>query len=314
MFGKPLRNSLSCVALAALVACGGGESAGEDGLTGAVRIDGSSTVFPIMEAVVEEFQIENRGVRVTVGVSGTGGGFSRFCGGEIDIADASRPVRDSEREECEANGIQMTEVPLAWDGLSVIVHPENTWAMCLTVPELNSIWAPGSTVETWADVRDGFPAEPINLYGPGTSSGTFDYFTEAINGEGGASRPDYQASEDDNVLVQGISGDQYAMGYFGYAYYVENQDRLRAVEIDNGSGCVAPSRETIEDGSYAPLSRPLFMYVSHESATRPEVAAFLNYAITNGPGLIPATGYIPLTTEQYDEQRSVIDGLTGAGQ
>ena len=297
----------------AFAACGGGDAPAEGGLTGTVEIDGSSTVFPIMEAVVEDFQMQNRGVRVTVGISGTGGGFRRFCAGETDISDASRPIRDSEREECAANGIEFTEIPLAWDGLSVIASHDNDWATCLTTGELAAIWNPESTVTMWSDIRPEFPNEEIHLYGPGTSSGTFDYFTEAINGESGASRADYQASEDDNVLVQGIAGDATALGYFGFAYYVENQERLRAIQVDNGSGCVGPSRETIEDGSYAPLSRPLFIYVNHASAARPEVGAFLTYALDYGPEVIPTTGYIPLTDEQYSTQRGVVAGLTGAG-
>lgn len=303
------RTGSAAFALLALAACGGGVP--EDGLTGSVEIDGSSTVFPIMEAVVEDFQIANRGVRVTVGISGTGGGFRRFCAGETDISDASRPVKDSEREECATAGIEFTEIPIAWDGLSVIVSPENTWATCMTVDEIRRIWEPGSTVQTWADVREGFPAEPISLYGPGTSSGTFDYFTEAVMGESGASRADYQASEDDNVLVQGVSGDAHSLGYFGYAYYIENQDRLKVVQIDSGNGCVGPSQTTIENGSYAPLSRPLFIYVKHSAALRPEVAAFLDYVINNGPDVIPTTGYIALTPAQYAEQAGVISGLTG---
>lgn len=295
-----------------VLACGG-DAGSEDGLQGTVEVDGSSTVFPIMEAVVEEFQIENRGVRATVGFSGTGGGFRRFCAGETDISNASRPIKEGEAQDCAAAGIEFTEMPIAWDGLSVIVHPENDWAQCLTVDELRRIWEPESAVTTWADVRDGFPAEPISLYGPGTSSGTFDYFTEAINGEGGASRPDYQASEDDNVLVQGVVGDRYALGYFGYAYYIENAERLNIVEVDGGSGCIAPSQATIEDGTYAPLSRPLYIYVSHAAAERPAVAAFLEYAFTNGPSLIPATGYIPLTEAQYAEQRDILSSVGTTG-
>ncbi len=308
MFRRLRSAALVAVTLPVAAACGG-DAASEGGLQGAVGIDGSSTVFPIMEAVVEEFQAANRGVRVTVGISGTGGGFRRFCAGETDISDASRPIKDSEREACAAAGIEFTEMPIAWDGLSVIVSPENDWAQCLTVDELRRIWEPESTVTTWADVRAGFPNEPIALYGPGTSSGTFDYFTEAIVGESGASRADYQASEDDNVLVQGISGDTYGLGYFGYAYYAENADRLKLVEVDGGTGCTAPSQTTIEDGSYAPLSRPLFIYVSHASAAQPAVGALLEYAFTNGPELIPATGYIPLTADQYAEQRSVLAAL-----
>ncbi|HKK92433.1 MAG TPA: PstS family phosphate ABC transporter substrate-binding protein [Longimicrobiales bacterium] len=303
-------HTLPVLLLAGTLAACGGDTSSESGLSGSVEIDGSSTVFPILEAVVEEFQIENRGVRATVGISGTGGGFRRFCAGEIDISNASRPIREGEREECAANGVEFSEMPIAWDGLSVIVNLENDWAQCLTTDELQAIWGPESTVETWADVREGFPDEEIALYGPGTSSGTFDYFTEAINGESGASRPDYQASEDDNVLVQGVIGDRYSMGYFGYAYYIENADRLHSVAIDSGDGCVSPSRETIEDGSYSPLSRPLYIYVRHEAAQRPEVEAFLDYVFENGPDLIPATGYVPLTPEQYAAQERLVDQIT----
>lgn len=304
-----LRTLSLLLSVGAVGACGGDASSGS-GPSGSVEIDGSSTVFPILEAVVEEFQIENRDIRVTVGISGTGGGFRRFCAGETDIATASRPIREAEREECTANGIEMTEIPIAWDGLSVIVNAENDWAQCLTVQELREIWGPESAVTNWSDVREGFPDEEIALYGPGTSSGTFDYFTEAINGESGASRPDYQASEDDNVLVQGVLGDRYALGYLGYAYYLENAERLNAVSIDSGDGCVAPTQQTIEDGTYAPLSRPLFIYVSHASAARPEVEAFLDYALEYGPDLIPATGYVPLTEEQYEAQEQAIDAIT----
>jgi phosphate transport system substrate-binding protein len=299
------------LASVALSACGG--SAGNDaetgGLTGSVRVDGSSTVFPIMEALAEEFQIENRGVRVTVGISGTGGGFKRFCAGETDISDASRPIKQTEIEACEAAGVEYTEVSVAWDGLSVIVNPANEFAACLTVAELRRIWEPGSSVTTWRDVRSDFPAEPIKLYGPGTDSGTFDYFTETIMGESGASRPDYQASEDDNVLVQGVAGDRYSLGYFGYAYYSENADRLRLVEVDGGSGCEGPSQETIESGTYSPLSRPLFIYVNNASVERPEMSAFLDYALTQGPDLIGPTGYIPLTAEQYSAQMALIEAV-----
>ncbi|MFP3949193.1 MAG: PstS family phosphate ABC transporter substrate-binding protein, partial [Longimicrobiales bacterium] len=216
--------------LALLAACGGGE-AGGDGLTGQVRSDGSSTVFPVAEAFAEEFQVENPGVRVTVGLSGTGGGFSRFCAGETDLSNASREITEGEREACAASGVEFIELPVAWDGLSVMVNPANDFVECLTVEELDRIWRPGSEVETWRDVRSEFPDEEIVLYGPGTDSGTFDYFTETIIGESGASRADYQASEDDNVLVQGVAGDTYALGYLGYAYYVENEDRLKLLGI-----------------------------------------------------------------------------------
>ncbi len=297
------------VLAAGVAACGGGAPDGS-GLAGTVAIDGSSTVFPILEAVVEEFQLENRGVRVTVGISGTGGGFRRFCAGEIDVADASRPITEAERRSCTENGVEFTAVPIARDGLSIVGNAENDWARCLTLEELRAIWAPASSVTSWADVRADFPAEKIELYGPGPSSGTFDYFTETVNGERGASRPDYQASEDDNVLVQGVLGDRFALGYFGFAYFREHADRLVGIAVDSGAGCVQPTDETIEDGTYAPLSRPLFIYVNHRAAARPEVAAFLRYALRHAPDLIPATGYVPLTAEQYAEQVAALGAIT----
>ena len=298
-----------------LTACGGGEG-GEampsgSALAGQVQIDGSSTVFPIQEAIAEEFQAANPNVRVSVGISGTGGGFKRFCAGETDISDASRPIKQSEIEACAAAGIEFTEIPLAWDGLSVITSPANDFAQCLTVDELKRIWEPGSSVRAWRDVRAEWPAETIKLYGPGTDSGTFDYFTEAVVGEAGASRPDYQASEDDNILVQGVAGDRYSLGYFGYAYYTENQGRLKLIEVDGGNGCVAPSDQTIADGTYAPLSRPLFVYVNHASSTRPEIKAYLQFLVQNAPVVVPSTGYHPLTTEEYAADMAKLGTLTG---
>ena len=296
--------------VAALAACGGGERGRieqESGLSGAVRIDGSSTVFPVTEAVAEEFQIENRGVRVTVGISGTGGGFKKFCAGETDISDASRPIKDSERELCAEAGIEPIQVTVAYDGLAVMVNPENDFAGCMTVAELKRIWEPGSTVTTWKDVRSEWPDEEIVLYGPGTDSGTFDYFTEAIVGEEDASRPDFTASEDDNMLVQGIAGDRYALGYFGYAYYAENTDKLKLVAVDGGAGCVAPSPETVQSGTYAPLSRPLFIYLKQSALNRPEVAAFVEYYLTNAGLLVPEVGYVALDAESYQAVLSELE-------
>jgi phosphate transport system substrate-binding protein len=312
MENRVIRASLALVAVTLLAACGGGEGGAESGLTGSVEIDGSSTVFPVAEAVAEEFQIANQGVQVTVGVSGTGGGFKRFCAGETDMSNASRPIRDTEVAECAANGVEFTQLTVGWDGLSVIANPENDFAMCLTVEELRRIWEPNSTVTTWADVRDGWPAEGIRLYGPGTDSGTFDYFTEAIMGESGASRADFQASEDDNILVQGVAGDRYALGYFGYAYYAENSSRLKLIEVDGGAGCVAPSDETIEDGTYAPLARPLFVYVRNGALSRPEIRAYADFMLENAAELVPSTGYHALTAEQYaDGLRMVAEAAGG---
>ena len=300
-------------AVGLMAACGGGsgDADGEGALGGAVVIDGSSTVFPIAEAVAEEFQIAHPGVRVTVGVSGSGGGFERFCGGETDISNASRPIRDSEIAECDAAGIEFTELSVAWDGLSVIANPANDFVRCLTTDELRRIWEPGSPVTSWRDVRPEWPDEDIRLYGPGTDSGTFDYFTETINGESGASRPDFQASEDDNILVQGVAGDRFALGYFGYAYYAENRDRLKLVEVDGGGGCVAPSDATIEDGSYSPLARPLFVYVKHAALARPEVSAYVEFMLEEAPTLVPATGYHALAPEEYAEGLALIAEAVG---
>ena len=286
-----------------MAACGGGEPGAEGdasaNLTGEVIIDGSSTVFPIAEAIAEEFQIAHPRARVSVGFSGSGGGFERFCNDELDITNASRPIKDSEREDCAAAGIEFTELTVAWDGLSVIANPENEFLQCVTVAELRAIWEPGSRVTTWRDVRAEWPAEEIDLYGPGTDSGTFDYFTETVNGESGASRPDYQASEDDNILVQGVAGERYALGYLGYAYFTENTDKLKLVAVDGGSGCVAPSDETIADGSYAPLSRPLFIYVKHAALARPEVRTYVEFLIENAQDVVPATGYHALSAAEY---------------
>lgn len=298
------------LAAGALAGCGGAEA--DRGPSGAVQVDGSSTVYPITEAVAEEFLKEARGdVRVTVGISGTGGGFKRFCAGETDISDASRPIKASEAETCAQNGVEYLELPVAYDGLSVVVNPQNTFCDCLTVDELKRIWEPGSTVRRWSDVRPNWPSQPIRLYGPGTDSGTFDYFTEAIVGKEDASRPDFTASEDDNVLVQGVEGDASALGYFGYAYYVENQGRLKLLGIDSGSGCVQPSRATIESGTYAPLSRPIFIYVSRRSLARPEVAAFARYYMQHAPALVPEVGYIALSAARYEENLRAIEQAPG---
>lgn len=293
--------------LLAAAACGGGEQGtGEEGLSGMVAIDGSSTVFPISEAMAEEFQIANPGVRVTVGISGTGGGFKKFCAGETDISDASRPIKQTEIDLCAENGIEPIEVAVAWDGLTVVRNASNDWATCMTVDELARLWQPGSTIETWNQIRADWPAEEIVLYGPDTDSGTFDYFTEAIVGEEDASRDDYTASADDNVLVVGVEGDAGSLGYFGFAYYEESSDRLGAVAIDNGAGCVLPSRETIENGTYAPLSRPMFIYVKPDALAKPQVRAFVEFYLDNATALVPEVGYVPLGTERYEELQAAL--------
>jgi phosphate transport system substrate-binding protein len=311
-----IRPTLAGLLALAVTACGGDvgrEGAADGGVSGAVEIDGSSTVYPITEAVAEEYMIENGGaVRVTVGISGTGGGFKRFCAGETDINDASRAIKPEETETCAGAGVEAHEFPVAYDGLSVVVNPENDWASCLTVAELRSIWQPGSAISNWSQVREGFPDEPLVLYGPGTDSGTFDYFTEAINGEEDASRSDYTASEDDNVLVQGVAGDRGGLGYFGYAYYEENTDRMKVVGVDDGSGCVTPSPETVNSGEYAPLSRPVFIYVSSTAMERPEVVDFVRYYMDNAPALVREVGYIPLPADQYEANLERIGGEPAA--
>lgn len=267
---------------------------GQTYLVGKIEIDGSSTVFPITEAISEEFWVTQPNIRVNVGVSGTGGGFKRFINGETDITDASRPIKPSEIEELRENGIDFIELQIALDGLSIVVNPSNTWVDYLTVEELKIIWEPESRVEKWNDIRSNWPDKPINLYGPGTDSGTFDYFTEVIVGEEDASRADFTASEDDNVLIQGIAGDTNALGYFGFAYYAENMEILKIVPVDSGNGPVTPSDETINSGEYDVLSRSLFIYVKTKSLQRSEVKAFLEFYMENAIHLVKEIGYTPL--------------------
>lgn len=285
----------------ALTACGGADAGGGDGgrdLSGNVRIDGSSTVFPLTGAAAERFMSENPGVRVTVGTSGTGGGFEKFCRGQTDISDASRPISDEERQACANNDVRYEELTVANDALTVVVNEENTWAECLTVEQLRKIWRPGSNVTSWNQVDPSYPDRKIDLYGPGTDSGTFDYFTEEIVGAEGKSRTDYSPSEDDNVIVQGVAGSTGGLGYFGYSYYKENSDRLNAVRIDNGDGCVAPTVENARSGKYAPLSRPLFIYPKQSAVQRPEVGAFLSHYADNAKGIARSQGFVPLNDEQ----------------
>ncbi|MDA7951113.1 MAG: PstS family phosphate ABC transporter substrate-binding protein [Pirellulaceae bacterium] len=292
--------------------CGTNEVGG-DGLSGAVKVDGSSTVFPITEAIAEEFGKSEPRVRVTVGVSGTGGGFKKFCIGEVDINDASRTIKPSEEEKATENNISYVELPVAFDGISVIVNPKNDFVDYLTTDELKKIWEPGSTVQKWSDIRSDWPATAIKLYAPGVDSGTFDYFTDEINGESQACRSDFTASEDDNVLVQGISGDVNALGFFGYAYYAENKSKLKIVPIDNGSGPVAPTQKTINNGAYAPLSRPVFIYVSTESAKRPEVNAFIEFYLDNVGSIANEVGYVGLPEEVYTLAKKRFQGkVTGS--
>jgi phosphate transport system substrate-binding protein len=315
----------ACGVVLVLAACGGGgDTAGAPAL---IRIDGSSTVFPISEAVAEEFQIANPGLRVTVAVSGTGGGFERFCRGETDISNASRPVQPVEIETCAANGIEFIELPIAYDGLAVVVNPANDWANFVTVDELRALWEPAAQgqVMRWSQVRASWPDREIHLYGAGVDSGTYDYFTDAITGEEGASRGDYTSSEDDNVLVQGIATDDLGLGFMGLAYVTQNQGRMKTLGVDdgdadNGDGPVVASVATVADGTYQPLSRPIFIYVSRQAAERPEVQAFVDFHLREGGPLVDEVGYIRLSDELYtmagrrfaDRQTGTIFGEGGS--
>lgn len=271
-----------------------------------IEVDGSSTVYPITEAVAEEFQKLNPDVKVVVGISGTGGGFKRFGAGETAISNASRPMKSKEADVCKKNGVEYIELAIAYDGLAVMVNLENTWVDHLTVAELKKIWDPNSqqTITKWSQIREGFPDKELRLFGPGTDSGTFDYFTEAICGKAGLCRGDFTASEDDNVLVQGVASDELALGYFGLAYYEQNKDKLKMIPIDdendkNGKGAILPSLETVRDGSYQPLSRPLYIYVNTQSMQKKEVAAFVEFYIKNAAELSSEVGYIPLPESMY---------------
>lgn len=276
-------------------------------LSGTIKIDGSSTVLPVSEAMAEEFQKVNSGVRVTVGESGTGGGFKKFCAGETDISNASRPIKSEEVELCQKAGIEYIELPVFYDGISVVVNPQNNFAECLKVDELKKMWEPTAQgkVTQWNQVRSDLPAEKLSLYGPGTDSGTYDFFTDQVTGEEGKSRGDYTASEDDNTLVQGVSGDQGGLGYFGYAYYANNKNKLKLVAIDAGQGCVQPSEETINNGTYQPLSRPVFIYVKKDAATRPEIKAFVDFSLApDNQELVSEVGYVPLPNDLLSQIQS----------
>ena len=298
---------IALFAVIALASCGNKQTADNKQATGAkpqIKIDGSSTVEPISEAVAEDYKKKNDSVDITVGTSGTGGGFKKFGRNETDISDASRPVSHSEDSICKAAGIDYIELPIAYDGLAVVVNKENTWLTSITVKELKKMWEPGAQekIKKWSDVNPKWPKEEIHLFGPGTASGTYDYFTEAVNGKAKASRGDYTASEDDNVLVQGIAGDKFALGYFGLAYYEQNKDKLKVVAVDdekkeNGEGGIVPTQETVKNGNYQPLSRPLFIYINKKSSAKSEVKAFVDYYLANGAKLATEVGYVALPDE-----------------
>jgi phosphate transport system substrate-binding protein len=290
---------------AAVAAILGGVAAAPVATAQVVKVDGSSTVYPITEAVAEEFQKAKKGaIKVTVGISGTGGGFKKFCRGEIDVSDASRPILKKEMEACAAAGIKYVELPVAFDALTVVVNKNNDWLNSITVEELKKMWEPGAQgkITKWNQINPKWPDASLKLFGPGADSGTFDYFTDAINGKEKASRGDYTASEDDNVLVQGVSRDKHALGYFGMAYYAENKDKLKSVPVINkgASKAVSPSLETVMDGSYQPLARPIFIYVSDKGLARPEVKEFIEFYLKNAPKLTKEVGYVPLDKAHYD--------------
>ncbi|MDF3312286.1 PstS family phosphate ABC transporter substrate-binding protein [Rhodococcus sp. T2V] len=292
-----------------LTGCGSNDNNGAATVSGPVVIDGSSTVEPLSTAAAGLFMAEHPDTNVTVGTSGTGGGFAKFCAGETDISDASRPIEGDEIAACEAKGIAFSQLTVANDALSVVVNPDNDWADCLTVAQLNRIWAPGSTVTHWNQVDPSFPNEPLSLFGAGTASGTFDYFTQAVNGQEGASRTDYAATEDDNVTVAGVAGAKGALGYFGYSYVEANPDKVRAVKIDGGGGCVAPSAESARDGRYTPLTRELFIYVSDVALTKPQVVSFADFYLRSNTKIVEKAGFIPLTDDQLKTALTELDEL-----
>jgi phosphate transport system substrate-binding protein len=292
-------------------ATGGSEESSGGDLSGEIRIDGSSTVFPFAQAAAELFNEENGDVKITVGQSGTGGGFEKFCAGETDISDASRPIDEEEEVPlCEKNGVEFGEIQIANDGIAVATNKSLT-IECMTTDQLKALWEPKSKVQKYSDIDPSFPDTNVALFGPGTDSGTFDFFTDVINGEEGASREDYEASEDDNQLVTGVAGTDGGLGYFGLSYYEANADKLNEVQVDGGEGCVAPTAETVQDGSYTPLSRPLFMYPSKEAMAKPHVKAFMDFIVANQQPIAEAAQIVPLTEEQTSKAESDLQTLEG---
>jgi phosphate transport system substrate-binding protein len=319
---------LLAVLLLAAAGCGGGrEGAARDGdggaaaagasdleLSGRITADGSSTVGPFTTAAAERFQRQHSDVQITVGISGTGGGFSRFCRGETDLSNASREMKEEEAEECEAGGVEYVQFRIVNDGIAVVVNPENDWAQCLTTDELRRIWTPESQIRNWRQVRDGFPDVPLTLAGPGTDSGTFDYFTEEINGEAGASRSDFTASEDDNVIVQAVAGNRGGLGYFGLSYLEENEGRLKGIGVDGGDGCVEPGVDTVQDATYSPLGRPLYLYATKDAIARDEVQELIRMMIDQNEPIASAALYVPLTRGQREDAREALQGAIEEGE
>jgi phosphate transport system substrate-binding protein len=292
-------------------ACGDDNNSGGGNLSGSISIDGSSTVGPLTEAAAELFREENPDVKITVGVSGTGGGFEKFCAGETDVSDASRQIEKEEIDACKKENITYEEVQVANDGIANVVNPDNDWATCLTVAELKKVWDKSSGVNNWNQVRSDFPDQEMKLFGAGTDSGTFDYFTEQVNGEEGRSRSDYSPSEDDNVTVQGVSGDKGNMGYFGLSYALENEGKVKTLEVDAGDGCVAPTNETVQDGTYKPLSRPLFIYPSGKALQNEATREFVQFYVDNYDTIAEQAKFVPLTDEQAQQSKDAVAQLAG---
>ena len=303
--------ALVLIALGLGVSACGDDASGGSNLSGSIKVDGSSTVGPLTEAAAELFREENPDVKITVGISGTGGGFEKFCAGETDISDASRPIEPDEEKACREEGVEYGEAQVANDGIAVVVNPENDWASCLTTAELKKIWEPSSKVDNWNQVRSDFPDEQMELFGAGTDSGTFDYFTEQINGEEGASRKDYSPSEDDNVTVQGVSGGKGNIGYFGLSYAIANKDKVKTVQVDSGDGCVEPTEATVQDASYKPLSRPLLIYPSKKALQNEATAEFVKFYVDNYEEIAKQAQFVPMTSEQAQKAKDAVTQLEG---
>jgi len=304
MMNRVLAERIATLAISSFMLTGCSES------PQGIVIDGSSTVYPITEAVAEEYRAVAPDVRVTVGFSGTGGGMKKFIAGDIDICGASRPIKDSERKACTAAGVEYLQLEVAFDGLTVVLNPKNDWCDSMTVAQLKELWRPESAVKKWNDLNPEWPEMEIKLYGPGTDSGTFDSFTKSIVGEEGASRADYTASEDDNVLVTGVQEDQHALGYFGYAYYSENKDKLKLLGVDEGNGPIRPSEETVRDGTYSPLSRPLYLYVRSSALAKTEVKAFIRFYLDNAATLSQEVGYVPVSDEAANRNNELFSSAS----
>jgi phosphate transport system substrate-binding protein len=294
-----------------MAACGDDNSASAGNVSGSIKIDGSSTVGPLSEAAAELFREDNPDVKVTVGISGTGGGFEKFCAGETDISDASRPIEPEEVAACKKEGVAYGEAQVANDGLAVVVNPENDWADCITTAELKKIWEPGSKVNNWNQVKSSYPDEKMELFGAGTDSGTFEYFNEAINGDKAATRKDYSPSEDDNVTVQGVSGGKGNMGYFGLSYAIANKDKVKTLQVDDGDGCVEPTTQTVQDASYKPLSRPLFIYPSKKALQNEATAEFVKFYVDNYQDIATQAQFVPMTTTQAQKAQDAVTQLEG---